>query len=424
MTQTVGWKYSIWLILVVAFAIRLVLAFGVQHIVQQPPGRLCLISGDAESYWELAEKIAAGEDYAYGTPPRRVMRMPGFPLLLALPRFLFGDNPLATRLLLVLVGTLGCGLTYRLGCQLFGMTEGLLAALYTAVSPSMALFSVLFLSETAFAVSMVASLIAAARLVRLNAGITLRQTIWLATVTGVMIGVATYMRPTWILVGPGLGVLYLMLGKPSVKIRLIAAATLMVGLAVTLAPWTIRNANVTGHFVPTTLWVGPSLYDGLNPFAKGDSDMDFFDQDQLMAKEKMSEYEMDHEYRRRAWAFVAEFPIRTAWLAMIKQSRYWSPTPNADQFSGVLLEIVGWTAFLPLILFGLLGAWVVRRDPWLLILTTAPIFYFAAIHLLFVGSVRYRLPAEYPLAVLSAVGVCQMFQLGNKRESQQAIEQR
>jgi hypothetical protein len=36
--------------------------------------------------------------------------------------------------------------------------------------------------------------------------------------------------------------------------------------------------------------------------------------------------------------------------------------------------------------------------------TWGPILYFSAIHVLFVGSIRYRLPAEYPFAVLSAVG--------------------
>ena len=130
--------------------------------------------------------------------------------------------------------------------------------------------------------------------------------------------------------------------------------------------------------------------------------MEFFEKDRLL--QTMSEFEMDREYRRRSWAFAASHPQRVIWLALVKQVRYWSPAPNTPQFKHPLIHTVAWLAYAPLILFAGLGAWFSRRDIWLLILTAAPIFYFALLHLLFVGSLRYRLPAEYPLAVLAAIG--------------------
>jgi hypothetical protein len=175
-----------------------------------------------------------------------------------------------------------------------------------------------------------------------------------------------------------------------------------------LAPWTIRNLSATGHFVPTTLWVGPSLYDGLNPAATGDSDMTFFERDQLL--DRMSEYEMDREYRRRAWTYAAAHPGRVFQLALAKQLRFWNPSPNSEQFHSLPSAVIGWTTLMPLFLFSVFGAWCGRRDPWLLILTAAPVLYFAAIHTLFVGSIRYRLPAEFPLAVLAAFGFVQLIQ--------------
>jgi len=160
---------------------------------------------------------------------------------------------------------------------------------------------------------------------------------------------------------------------------------------------------ITGHLIPTTLWVGPSLYDGLSPDATGDSDMTFFERDQLMSS--MSEYEMDREYRRRAWSYAAAHPDRVLQLAAIKQVRFWSPAPNTAQFNNRLVHFVAWLVYLPLMCFALIGAWFSRRDLTLLILTVAPLLYFAALHLLFVGSLRYRLPAEYPLAVLASIGL-------------------
>jgi hypothetical protein len=168
-------------------------------------------------------------------------------------------------------------------------------------------------------------------------------------------------------------------------------------------PWGLRNQAVTGHFTLTTFWVGPSLYDGLNPQATGDSDMRFFDEENLLAR--MSEYEMDREYRRRAWQFAAEHPGRTVELMAIKLWRYLSPWPNARQFQSLTIRLVASGSFLALLIPALAGTWQMRNRPLVLAFTWGPLLYFAAIHLWFVGSIRYRLPAEYPLAVLSGAGM-------------------
>ena len=408
MTQSQGWNRWFWLVLLMALGWRLGLAVVVQNEVSKTPGRLCLIAGDAEGYWELAGQIAAGKPYSIYDPPRRLLRMPGFPLLLSLPRIVFGDYPFAARLLLALVGALACGLTYWLGSELAGTSAGIIAGVFTAVSPAMALFSVLFLSETAFATALLASLIVAAKLFRMlgRADFAIKPAVWLAILTGGFVGFATYMRPTWLLIGPGLGFVVIVCRRQNIRSRLSLAVAILIGLGMAMSPWTIRNMIVTGHAIPTTLWVGPSLYDGLNPDATGDSNMEFFEQDQLMSS--MSEYEMDQEYRRRAWAYAASHPDGVVQLALVKQSRFWSPAPNSPQFDKPVIHLVAWLAYLPLMGLALVGVWFARRDWPLLVLTVAPILYFAALHLLFVGSLRYRLPAEYPLAVLAAFGFCKL----------------
>lgn len=408
MTLTTVSNRWLWMTLFVAFGFRLALALAVQYEVSKTPGRLCLIAGDAEGYWELAGRLASGQSYSIYDPPRRLLRMPGFPILLAVPRLVFYDSPFAARILLVLIGTFACVLTHWLGNELASPRVGLIAAAYTAINPTMALFSVLFLSETAFAAAMLGSLIAAAKLFRLvsNSSYTTGRGIKLSILCGGLVGVATYMRPTWLLIGPGLALLLIVVGRQPVRTKLILASTLCIALGLTLAPWTIRNAMITGHLIPTTLWVGPSLYDGLNPDATGDSDMTFFERDQLMPS--MSEYEMDHEYRRRAWSYAMDHPTNVLRLAAVKQIRFWSPAPNTPQFNHLVVHLVAWLAYLPLLLLSLVAVWCSRRDLTLLVLTVAPVLYFAALHLLFVGSLRYRLPAEYPLAVLAGVGLIRM----------------
>jgi len=404
-------------ILLLALLLRLSTAVAVQSYLDNVAQREFLIPGDANGYWELGQKLAHGEAFEIYQPPRRIMRMPGFPLLLAASIKIGGESLFFARCVLAVCGTLACGSVYWLGRVLLNERVGIIAALLAAVSPIFIGFSVEILSETPFAVSLTLSLVLLAKLRGaselfertaetrvVQQPFVLRRATW----AGVLIAVATFMRPTWLLIAPLFGVWHVAVEcrqKGCPRRAIIEAALIGIGCAAVLAPWAIRNRQFAdGHLIPTTLWVGPSLYDGLHPGATGDSDMQFFEDDRLMAS-GFSEYEMDREYRRRAWAYAAAHPGRAIELGVVKLTRYWSLTPNASQFRY-------WFLRLPIGLFGCLtfgfavrGAWRWRSRGTLLLLTAGPVLYFAAIHCLFVGSVRYRLPAEYPLLVLSAAGI-------------------
>jgi 4-amino-4-deoxy-L-arabinose transferase-like glycosyltransferase len=413
-------SYRLIAILTLAGVIRLGAAVGLQWRLDHGSREVCLIPGDAEGYWILAGTIAAGEDYEIYAPPRRVMRMPGFPAVLALSRAVFPDRLLAARIWLALIGTAGCGFVFLLGRELCDASVGLWAAAVVAFSPVLAMFSVMLLSETAFATALTASLFVLVRLHhRLREPKSTRE-VWLALGSGALIALATYMRPTWLLIAPIAAVLILFgngfssIGFRSAKAlfrgakadfsrRLRAAALICVAAYGALLPWGLRNLAVTGHFTLTTFWMGPSLYDGLNPEATGDSDMTFFDRENLLAK--LSEYEMDQTYRRRAREFAWAHPARTLELMRIKLERYWSPLPNAAQFQRPWIRAFVAASFLAILVPALYGTWLARRRFELLLVAWGPILYFAAIHMLFVGSIRYRLPAEYPFAVLSGVGL-------------------
>ena len=411
-----------------AFLLRVGSALTLQHLLDNTWERMFLIEGDANGYWELGQKLNNGETYCIYDPPRYVLRMPGFPLFLATCFRLFGEKPLAVRLTQALVGTVACALVFVLGTLLHDRTTGNMAAALVAFSPMLIGFTPVLLTETLFATCLTAALVALSWLVLQTASdVSHHRFRYFATafLSGVLCAVACYVRPSWYLVAPCFCILYILLGSdsklpsdqsealetPTSKKRMpvsasqrgIAAFFLMSGLLLTLLPWAWRNYQRTGAWIFTTLWVGASLYDGCNPLATGESDMTFFDQENLLGS--MSEIEVDHHYRQKAWSFMKENPARAMQLSLIKTIRFWSAVPNSSQFGNWWQKVIVAGYFLPFLFLAMRGTWLMRNHIWIVILGFGPILYFTAIHSQFIGSIRYRLPAEYPFSILAAIGL-------------------
>lgn len=388
-----------------ALAARLGAAVLVQQMVEKTPGRLCLIAGDAEGYWDLARHLVRGEDFAIYEPPRYVERMPGFPLVMFAGMKVFGENVLGMRILLACVGTGACWLVYQLGHDLVDRPTGIIACFLAAISPAFIGFSVLLLSETLFAFALLASLIAFAKLVKDDdaASATFNTRTGHALLTGLLCGAATLVRPTWLLMAPALGLLFLALSRNRKEVCG-HFALVIAGLSLALSPWTIRNALVTGHFVPTTLWMGPSLYDGLSPQATGVSNMKFIEADGWYSRPDVAEYEADRHYRQAAVSFAKANPERAFVLGFKKLWRFCNPFPNAEQFSDWTTWLIVGLFELPVLLLAAIGFWQVRHSSRTWALAAGPTLYFALVHTVFIGSLRYRLPVEYALLVLAAVG--------------------
>lgn len=422
-------RIGLGIILALALILRIGAGAALQRQISQTPGRLCLIAGDAEGYWELARKISSGEDYAIHNPPRHVLRMPGFPALLALgiKLSLIGDHPSFLQMFLIrcelaLIGTAVCALVYLLGRELFDSQVGLIACAIAAFSPMMIGFSVLILAETPFALGILLSLLSLASLHRVRGTpLEIRH----ALLAGIAIAFATYMRPTWIIVGP-IWVFMSWLFADRWSQILKQAIWLHLGIFLALSPWIIRNYSVTGHFVATTLWSGPSLYDGLHPQATGESDMTFLDRDGVY--HDLSEYDADRYYSRLAWDYLKDNPRHAAQLAVAKASRYWSLWPNADQFQDPRLRWIVFFSTFPPLLLSMLGTRMLLKKTgtpvqplFIVALLWGPILLFSAIHLFYVGSLRYRLPAEYPLFVLSGFGIREMMRKFGRFKDEPAL---
>ena len=384
-----------------ALAARIVAAVVVEHAAKAK-GALCLFD-DTNIYWHLAGAIRRGGSFVvdqYGVP-HHALRTPGYPLFLAACQLLFGaTNTLAARLAQAALGAacvpLVFGLTRRVMAGERGRRAAVVAAILAAFEPYWAATSALLLSEAVFVPLMLAMLWGLARLWPPGEA---SRPFTVAIVAGIAAGAAILVKPSWALAPPALFAVWLIATWTRKFARIAAVATL--ALIATMSPWVVRNARVLGHFTPTALWAGASLYDGLNPSADGSSDMRFLARPEFRT---LGEPEQDRVLRDSAWAFARSNPGRVASLAVVKARRFWSPWPNAKEFRATWANLASAAVTLPM--FGLLaiGAWDRRRNLRTLALLMGPLAYFFALHLIFVSSIRYRIPAMVPAFGLVGAG--------------------
>ncbi len=455
---------SLALVLEIALGLRIATADAVEWAVRrEDPTRLCVFR-DTVSYWELARTIRAGGPYEiveWADIPHFALRTPGYPLVLAACQAVFGERTLAVRLVQAGLGMFSVYLVYCLArrfvehgtrfspfqgngrqsaphgpvMQEHGASQSdggagpcwtipLVAAGLAAVNPHYLLMSSLILSEAVFVPLMLASLLGMATLWPRSAtgpssssrpvdgsppvGSSRRGAGWRADLvalgTGVSAGAAVLVRPSWVLFIPamlGAWILASLRHRKSRGASLRGSIICMIGVVAIMSPWWVRNAQVYGRFVPTALWMGASLYDGLNPRATGASDMSFLSDPEIWP---LDEQDQDAELTRRAFAFARENPGRTLALAASKLGRYWSPWPNADGFRSAIVAVGSAVVELPIFVLMAMGLWASRRDPRAWVLLAGPLLYFCALHMAFASSMRYRIPAEIPGLGLAAIG--------------------
>ena len=400
------------LVLVVAFVLRLGAAFWWESRIAQGTQ---FAWGDSYSYWILAEKIARGEPYEYGPGPARIFRTPGYPLLLAVLFTVSSEPPvMAARVLGCLLGTAGVGGVIWLTRSLFSERTSIIAGMLAAFYPGAVGMSVFVLSEAPFCPLMLGQLLAWIAAYRSP---NLRRTVGYALLAGVLAGLATLVRPSWLLFTPfawGLGMT--LAGQR--RRQLVIGIAMAAGLVVSMLPWWVRNYGVTGKLTLTTTQFGASLYDGLNPQATGASDMEFvgrFVDEQRQADLASRnpppgtfEERLDDRMRDAAIAWVRQHPGRVFQLAVIKVGRIWTPWPNAREFQSWRFRMLVLGGYLPLIVLAVWGAVHFCRQGWNFSLCLMPAIYFTCLHAVFIGSIRYRQPPMLSLIVLAA-GVIDMW---------------
>ncbi len=233
-------------IFAVAFAVRLTATAAV--------GFSTLRFGDASAYVFAARALAQTGHYPLRTDSY-IFRPPGYPAFLVAVTLGHPDRIALAKLANVVLGAASCLVLAALSARLFRRRSLALATgLLGAICPGLVIVGADVQSEPLFILLQIGAaffLVAAVD----------RPSSNLALVAGAMVGLAALTRPAELALVP---LLAAPLGdrRYPVRARAHLAGSAILGFALTLAPWTIRNAMVFREFIPVHDGAGIVFYQG------------------------------------------------------------------------------------------------------------------------------------------------------------------
>jgi hypothetical protein len=413
---------------------------------------------DAAAYATIAANLEHDQGFTLGegaTQPAGNYS-PGLPLFVAgVYKLSGGTHERLARVILALLGTLAVLFTYLIGRRLSGPGAGLIGATAIAIYPALLEYQGMLMGEPLAATLLSGAVLAAlwangprqtdltrgsCRGARGPAG-SPRAVLnppaprhprlrWL--IPGVLLGALALVRPEYMGVALLVSVVVLLRdGWRSRSRTWVQALMLLVGVAVVVAPWTVRNAIALDRFVPVSTGGGQVLFAGTYLPSSGDPEKvgaevverhpELFGPDatqklrleQILARLAHQRYpslETDEALSRmgkeQLWNDISEEPLEYAGFVATKIARIWSHGPRAVMHEPGW-ELLHWA----LLVFGLIGLLVLAlRRRWEALLIAVIFLAITAISALLVASPRRVLVMMPLLAALAGVGTTAAWQ--------------
>lgn len=414
-------------IFLLAFAVRLFYLFRIETF----PLFYHLI-GDAQSYDEWAQRIAAGEWWGEGV----FYQAPLYPYFLGFLQSLLGHDLWWIRVVQILLGAASCSLLYWAGklffCRWAGMAAGLILSLYAPAIFAEGLIQKAVLDLFLATLSLV-----------LLASVQRNPHRGKCAAIGALLGLLVLTRENaavWLLVVPVWIWFYFAKLQPKCRAGWIGA--FLIGVSIVLLPVGLRNWKVGGEFTLTTAQMGTNFFIGNNPLAdgtyiplragRGDPKYEQKDATEIAAQalgRALSPREVSAYWLWRSWDYIRSEPLDWIRLMGRKWLIVWNvrELEDADDFYlyqrwSWLLRVLGWAnhfgLLVPLAAMGLVLTWRQWRELWLLY---ALLLTFALTVALFYVFGRYRLAMVPALALFAGASLSQYGLLFRQRRVRQGL---
>ncbi len=348
-----------------------------------------------------------------------VYRTPLWPILIALLSLVLGKSDFFARMFLCILDAGTCVLIYLFARDLFQRRVGIVIGIIAALDPTLYIYTGWLYTETLYTFFLFAFCYTLYRLQR-------RFRLRTALLGGVLVGLLSLTRPNGLLVlGLGIGWLVLIgwLLRHSWRQILSGALLMTVTACVLIAPWTVRNYEVSHSFVPVATGDGTVLlgsynnailntpgYQGswINPLHSSPKIAYSFP---LLTCNASCEVARETAFRDAAIQWIKTHLSAMPYVLAMHLVNMWRPTaPEADmpvyrfphQLSSklvlLMLNLFAWPIY-ALALWGL----IVTRRKWRELLFVYLVLLFTILeNLVFYGSPRFRAPIEPVLLLLAA----------------------
>lgn len=385
---------------------------------------------DAAAYATIAADLEHDQGFTLGSDATQPASnySPGLPLFVAgIYKLSGGVHERLARIVLALLGTLAILFTYLIGRRFSGPTAGLIGAAAIAIYPALLEYQGMLMGEP-----LAASLLSGAVLSMLWAD-GARQTdpargSWRVrwTLPGALLGALALVRPEYIGVALLVSLVVLVRhGWRDWRRTWAHALLLLVGVAVVIAPWTVRNAIALDRFVPVSTGGGQVLFAGTYLPSDGDPEKvveevverhpELFGPhavqqlrlEQILARlahQRYPELEADKALskmgKKQLWDDISEEPLEYTEFVATKVWRIWTHGQRS------VMQEPGWKLFhWALLAFGLIGLVVLAlKRRWEALLIAVIFLAITAISALLVASPRRVLVMMPLLAALAGVG--------------------
>ena len=321
---------------------------------------------------------------------------PGYPLLLAFVFMITGPSTGAVFFLNSIFALLGAWAVWKLTAENWGEKQALLAALIWSLYPYYVYYSAYAMTDMIHI-----SLLPLIMLLILRSASKTAN----GFASGLATGILFLIRSTAVFLVP-LQLIWLF-----VKKRWRAALMVMAGFILCCIPWVLRNQLVLGSpvLMPTkgslNLWMrnNPSMLaiEGITipgfieeRISRRDL-LEYPQMDGIDTELDRSRLQMD-----RAKEFIFANPLLFSYLTVVRFGLFLSPIGGTIENS--IAKLAGLLIYLPMLLIAAAEAFRRRRD-WRVVLLASVFILYLCLHSLAHGGVRYRLPVDTVLIVLTSL---------------------